>query len=89
MSELNVVLMKKYLQLPDRLEAAIAGLRESDLDFKDPGWFIRQYVHHTVESELMWQLYLRAIIGSNGIEFPINMDQHAEDIRIIRDLDKC
>jgi hypothetical protein len=71
MSESHDVLLKKYLQLPDRLEAAIAGLSESDLDLKGDGWSIRQYVHHTVEGELMWQLFLRAILGTNGIEFPI------------------
>jgi uncharacterized damage-inducible protein DinB len=71
MSESHDVLLKKYLQLPDRLEAAVAGLSESDLDLKGEGWSIRQYVHHTVEGELMWQLFLRAILGTNGIEFPI------------------
>ena len=71
MSDKHNILLKKYLQLPDRLEAAIAGLSESDLDLKGEGWSIRQYVHHTVEGELMWQLFLRAILGTNGIEFPI------------------
>jgi hypothetical protein len=71
MSQAHEVLRKKYLQLPERLEAAIAGLSESDLDLRGAGWSIRQYVHHTVEGELMWQLFLRAILGTNGIEFPI------------------
>jgi len=71
MTEIHDVLLKKYLQLPDRLEAAIAGLNESELDLRGEGWSIRQYVHHTVEGELMWQLYLRAILGTDGIEFPI------------------
>jgi hypothetical protein len=65
------ILLKKYLQLPDRLEAAITGLGESDLDLKGEGWSIRQYIHHTVEGELMWQLFLRAILGTDGIEIPI------------------
>lgn len=65
-------LLKEYLQLPERLEAAIAGLSESDLDLTiGEGWSIRQYVHHTVEGELMWQIFLRAIVGRDGIEFPI------------------
>jgi len=71
MNGTHEVLLKHYLQLPDRLEAAIAGLSESDLDLRGEGWSIRQYVHHTVEGELMWQLFLRAILGTNGIEFPI------------------
>ena len=84
MSETHTALLKKYLQLPERLEAAIAGLVESDLDLKNEGWSIRQYVHHTVEGELIWQLFLRAILGTDGIEFPIpwyfaiSQDQWAE-----------
>jgi hypothetical protein len=71
MSATHDVLLKKYLQLPDRLETAIAGLRESSLNLKGIGWSIRQYVHHIVEGELMWQLFLRAILGTDGIAFPI------------------
>jgi hypothetical protein len=71
MSEAHDVLLKKYLQLPERLEAAIDGLSEPELDLRGEGWSIRKYVHHTVEGELMWQLFLRAIIGTDGIEFPI------------------
>jgi hypothetical protein len=63
-------LLKRYLQLPDRLEAAIAGLSETDLDLRGEGWSIREYVHHTVEGELVWQVNLRAVLGTNGIDFP-------------------
>ena len=71
MSATHAVLLNKYLQLPERLEGAIAGLDEAGLDLKGEGWSIRQYVHHTVEGELMWQLFLRAILGDDGIELPI------------------
>jgi hypothetical protein len=64
-------LLKRYLKLPERLEAAVAGLDETGLDRRNAGWSIRAYVHHTVEGELMWQLFLRAIVGRDGIEFPI------------------
>jgi len=65
-------LLKRYLKLPDRLEAAIAGLDEALLDLTlGSGWSIREYLHHTVEGELMWQMFLRAILGRDGIEFPI------------------
>jgi hypothetical protein len=64
-------LLGRYLQLPGRLETAIAGLDDAGLNLKNEGWSIRQYVHHTVEGELMWQLFLRAILGNDGIEFPI------------------
>lgn len=71
MKDTHETLLKRYLQLPDRLETAIAGLDEAGLDLKAKGWSIRAYVHHTVEGELMWQLYLRAILGRDGAEFPI------------------
>jgi hypothetical protein len=65
-------LLKKYLQLPDRLEAAIAGLDETGLGWKGKeGWSIRAYVHHTVEGELIWQVNLRAAAGCDGIAFPM------------------
>jgi hypothetical protein len=64
-------LLNRYLQLPNRLEDAISGLSESQLDLMlDTGWSIREYVHHTVEGEWIWQVNLRAILGRNGIEFP-------------------
>jgi hypothetical protein len=72
MTDTNVSLLKRYLKLPDRLEAAIAGLDEAQLDLTmGTGWSIREYVHHTVEGELMWQNYLRAIVGTNGLQIPI------------------
>ena len=72
MPEPHASLLARYLQLPARLEAAIAGLSEDQLDLTaGQGWSIRAYVHHTVEGELMWQMFLRAILGRDGIEIPI------------------
>jgi hypothetical protein len=72
MSESPETLLQEYLQLPGRLEAAIAGLSEEQLDLTlGMGWSIRVYVHHTVEGELLWQMCLRSILGTDGIEFPI------------------
>jgi hypothetical protein len=70
MSTSHDSLLIKYLALPERLEAAVAGLSEADLDLRGEGWSIREYVHHTVEGELLWQVNLRAITGVDGIEFP-------------------
>jgi uncharacterized damage-inducible protein DinB len=70
MSQTHDALLKRYLRLPERLEAAITGLSDSDLDLRGEGWSIREYVHHTVEGELLWQVNLRAILGTDGIEFP-------------------
>jgi hypothetical protein len=71
MADKHDTLLKRYLQLPDRLEAAIAGLSETDLDLSlEDGWSIRAYVHHTVEGEYLWQMLLRTMVGSDGIELP-------------------
>jgi hypothetical protein len=63
-------LLNKYLQLPDRLEAAIAGLDEAGLNLKTDGWSIRQYVHSVRDIVLIH-------IG--------HMDQHTADIQRIRE----
>lgn len=64
-------LLQKYLQLPDLLDGAIARLSDTDLDMcEEIGWSIRQIVHHVVEGENIWQVNLRAVVGTNGILFP-------------------
>jgi hypothetical protein len=72
MTESHASLLKRYLELPDRLESAIAGLNEDQLDLTlGTGWSIREYVHHTVEGEQMWQIFLRGMLGKDGMEIPI------------------
>ena len=65
-------MLEEYCQLPEKLEAVIAGLEESDLDFrKGDEWSIREYICHLVEGEQLWQINLRMILGLNGTEFPM------------------
>jgi hypothetical protein len=72
MTESRVSLLKRYVELPNRLESAIAGLSEEHLDLTlGTGWSIREYVHHTVEGEQMWQMFIRSILGREGMEIPI------------------
>jgi len=71
MSKSYEELLDVYCQLPERLDAVIAGLDESDLDLSlESGWSIRQYVCHLVEGEQLWQINLRMVLGLNGAEFP-------------------
>ncbi len=64
-------LLAAYLQIPDRLEAALSGLEEAGLDLKlSTGWSIRQYVQHVVDGEALWQMNLKVILGNNGAHFP-------------------
>lgn len=72
MTDSHAALIEKTLLLPDLLESSVAGLDDASLDLGlSTGWTIREYVHHTVEGGLMWQMFLRAITGTSGIEFPI------------------
>jgi hypothetical protein len=72
MTDSHTELIEKILLLPDRLESAVTGLDEASLDLGlSTGWTIREYVHHTVEGGLLWQMFLRAITGTSGIEIPI------------------
>jgi hypothetical protein len=71
MNTSEIELLDAYLELPDRLEAVIAGLEENQLDLRlESGWSIREYICHLVEGEQLWQINLRVIIGLNGEEFP-------------------
>ena len=72
MSKSHAELLDEYCQLPERLEAVIAGLSESDLDLrKGDEWSIRQYICHLVEGEQLWQINLRMVLGLNGAKFPM------------------
>ena len=73
MSKSHDELLCEYGQLPERLEAVIAGLGESELDLrKDGEWSIREYICHLVEGEQLWQINLRVILGLNGAKFPFD-----------------
>ena len=73
MSKSHDELLEEYLKLPERLEAVIAGLEESDLDLSlESGWSIREYICHLVEGEQLWQINLRMVIGLNGARFPFD-----------------
>ena len=72
MSKSHDELLREYRKLPERLEEAISGLDESDLDLRlESGWSIREYICHLVEGEQLWQINLRVILGLNGSEFPM------------------
>lgn len=64
-------LLNQYLQLPEQLEAALAGLSEPDLDFSlGQGWTIRQYAHHVIDGEALWQMNIKVVLGNDGAFFP-------------------
>jgi hypothetical protein len=64
-----------YCQGPDRLEAAVEGLPESDLDLtRAPGeWSIRQIVHHLVDGELHWLTPVKMALVESGRIYAHNL----------------
>ena len=64
-------LLARYLEGPDRLEAAVAGLAGADLD-RGPGpgsWTIRQIAHHVVDGDDIWQMCIKMALGNCGCRF--------------------
>ncbi len=50
--EMRAAQIQTLRQLPERLRAAVAGLRDAQLDtpYRDGGWTVRQTVHHIADS---------------------------------------
>jgi len=57
--ELRKAHMQTLRLLPERLRAAVAGLKDSQLDtpYREGGWTVRQVVHHIADSHA--QAYIR------------------------------
>ena len=64
-------IIANYAQGPGRLEAAIAGLSATDLDFalSSGSWTIRQIVHHLADGDDLWKAFIKQAIGNPGSEF--------------------
>lgn len=66
-------ILADYADGPNRLEAAIAGLSEMDLDMtlgKD-SWTIRQIVHHVMDGDDIWKVFIKRAIGNPGGKFSL------------------
>jgi hypothetical protein len=60
-------LLKRYVEGPERLEAALAGLEEVDLDVAEvpDSWTIRHIVHHIVDGDDLWSMCIKASLGDS------------------------
>jgi hypothetical protein len=58
-------LIRRYREGPDRIDAAVHGLSDAELDHlpRDGGWSAREVVHHTADSELTSAIRLRKLIA--------------------------
>ena len=63
-----------YVAGPSRLEAAIAGLSEADMDLapEAESWSIRLIVHHIADGDDIWKQFIKQAIGNPGGEFTLH-----------------
>jgi hypothetical protein len=61
-------LLAQFIAMPERLEAALADLSESDLDLaRSPdAWTIREIVHHIVDADDVTKIIVKAALGNPG-----------------------
>jgi uncharacterized damage-inducible protein DinB len=66
-------ILASYAAGPDRLDAALAGLSEADLDLalSDDSWSIRQIVHHIADGDDLWKEFVKRAIGNPEGEFTL------------------
>jgi uncharacterized damage-inducible protein DinB len=66
-------IVARYVEGPAQLEQALVGLQDADLDAPPAqgGWTIRQIVHHIVDGDDIWKLYIKAALGNEQGEFTL------------------
>jgi hypothetical protein len=64
------VLLQRYREGPDELEAAVRGLSDAELNYlpRDGGWSPREVVHHTADSELTSAIRLRRLLAEENAD---------------------
>ena len=67
------VVPASYADGPAQLEAAMAGLTEAGLDMALTAgtWTIRQYVHHVVDGDDIWSVYIKVALGNPHAVFTL------------------
>ncbi len=60
-------LLARYVEGPDWLHMAVAGLSNAQLDSaqKPDTWTIRQIAHHIVDGDDLWKMVLKAALGNS------------------------
>ncbi|MBN2355027.1 DinB family protein [candidate division KSB1 bacterium] len=63
----------RYREGPALLEDAVRNLTDADLDATPSagGWSIRQIVHHIVDGDDIWKLYIKMALGNEQAEFSL------------------
>lgn len=65
--------LARFADGPNLLEATIAGLSEGELNVaqRDDTWTIRQLVHHIVDGDDLWKVFIKRAIGNPGGTFDL------------------
>jgi hypothetical protein len=66
-------IIAEYADGPNRLDAAIAGLSEGELDLaeSDDSWTIRQIVHHVADGDDLWKVFIKRATAKPGGKFDL------------------
>ncbi len=71
-------ILKQFKQGPVLLEDAIKSIDDSELDYlpMNPGWTIRQIIHHIADGDDLWKIGIKIALGNEQSEF--NLQWYAE-----------
>jgi hypothetical protein len=66
-------ILTQYADGPSRLEAALAGLTDSELNLAlaPDSWSIREIVHHLADGDDIWKICIKAALGNNDALFSL------------------
>jgi hypothetical protein len=66
-------ILELFKRGPSILENALAGLSDIELDYtpSNGGWSIRQIVHHLVDGDDLWKIYIKIALGDEQAEFSL------------------
>jgi uncharacterized damage-inducible protein DinB len=72
-STLSSEIISHYAEGPARLEAALSGLTDSELDLSlaEDAWSIRQIVHHIADGDDLWKMCIKAALGNSDGPFTL------------------
>ena len=70
---LSSEIISHYADGPARLEAALSGLTDSELDLSlaEDAWTIRQIVHHIADGDDLWKMCIKAALGNSDGPFTL------------------
>jgi len=64
-------ILELFKRGPGILEKALADLSDTELDYvpSNGSWSIRQIVHHLVDGDDLWKMYIKIALGNEQAEF--------------------